>query len=54
MGIENLLLAYPSIVSQICLAAEMQELPGIDQLIELTNIIDMGLIWDIANPWPKK
>lgn len=54
VGREKILLAYPCMITQMCFTVGVQELPGIDELIELTNTTDLGLIRDTINPMAKQ
>lgn len=53
IGIKKSLMAYPSMITQLCLAAGVQEIPRVDMMIKATNITDHGLIRDIANSMAK-
>lgn len=37
-------MAYLSMITQLYLAAGVQVIPGVDEMIEATNIIDLKLI----------
>lgn len=54
LGGKKSLLAYPCMATLICLAMGVQELSGIDEMIEAMNTTNLGLIRDIANPLDKK
>lgn len=54
IGIKKSLMAYPSMISQLCLATGVQEIPRVDKMIKATNITDHGLIRDIENSMAKK
>lgn len=45
---------YLFMITQICLALGVPKLPGINHLVERTNITDLRLIWDIKNPMAKQ
>lgn len=49
-----MLLAYPYLITQLCLVAGVQELSNIDKMIEATNTSDLGLIRDATNPMDIK
>lgn len=49
IGGEKLLLAYPCLITQICLAAGVMEQPSINKMIEATRTIDLVLIRYTAN-----
>lgn len=49
IGGEKLLLAYPCLITQLCLAIGVQELLDINKMIESTNTTDLGLIRDTTN-----
>lgn len=48
---KKLLFSYPYMITQICLAAGVQVLPGIDKMLEAINTTDLGLIKYMANPF---
>lgn len=54
MGGEKLLLAYLCLITQLCLAAGVQELPDINKMIEPSKTLDLGLIRDTTNPLAKQ
>lgn len=41
-------------IMQLCFAVGVQEIHGIKELIEATNIKYLGLIWDFENPMSKQ
>lgn len=43
------LLEYPFMITQMCLAVGVQELPGIDEILEATNTTHLGQIRDATN-----
>lgn len=45
---------YPCIITQIFSAAEVQEIPGLDEMTVTTNITNPGQIRDPANPMTRK
>lgn len=47
---EKVLLAYPCLITQICLAAGVMELSFIDEMIEAIHTTDLSLIRDAGNP----
>lgn len=49
VGGKKALLAYPSMITQICLVVGVLELPGIDEMIEDRRTTYLGLIRDAAN-----
>lgn len=49
----NVVLAFPFILTQICLEDCVFELPNVDHFIKPKNITDLGLICDTANPISK-
>lgn len=51
---EKFLLANPFLITQLCLAVGIQELPSIDELIEATKTINLGLIKDSGNLLDKE
>lgn len=54
MSRENQLLPYSYMFTQLCFSSRVQELPGIDELIDPINTIKMRLIRGIVNQWPDK
>lgn len=46
---KKLLLAYPCMITQLCLAVEVLELPGIDEFLKAMRTTDLGLIRDGTN-----
>lgn len=46
---EKLVLEYPCMITQLCLAIGVKELWGIDEMIKATNTTDLGLIRDAVN-----
>lgn len=44
------LLAYPFMIAQICMAGGVLELPRIKEMIKARQTFDIGLIKDISNP----
>lgn len=54
MGREKLLLAYPCMITRLCFTAGVQELLRINQLVEHTNITNLGLIRNTVNPMAKQ
>lgn len=49
-GGEKLVLPFPCMINQICLATGVQELPVIDQFSQPKNTTNLVLIRDAANP----
>lgn len=54
VGEEKLLLVYLCIITLMCIVVGVQELLGIDELVEATNTMDIGLIRDAANSLARK
>lgn len=48
------MLAYPCIITQLCLAAAVQDLPSINELIEATSITNLELIRDAGYPLARQ
>lgn len=44
VGGDKYILANPCIITQLCLSVRVQELPGIDEMLEDTNTTNLGLI----------
>ncbi|KAF3659672.1 putative membrane-bound transcription factor site-2 protease-like [Capsicum annuum] len=51
---QKLLLAYPYLISKLCLTVGLQELSGIDKLVETNNTRNLGLIKDTGNPLSRQ
>lgn len=50
VAVQNELLAYPYMISQICLAVKVFRIPYIYEMIEAQRTFDIGLIRDAAKP----
>lgn len=48
------LLAYPYLITQLCLAAGVWDLLGIKEIIDATNTSDLGLNRDTTNPMARQ
>lgn len=51
---EKVVLAFPSLLTQIFLEARVTKLPDINKYIEPKTTTDLGLIRDTMNPMTKK
>lgn len=49
-----MLLAYPCMITHICLVTGVQQIPGVDELLEPIHTIDLGLNRDVANPMDRQ
>ncbi|KAF3648907.1 hypothetical protein FXO38_17937 [Capsicum annuum] len=50
IGSQKAFLAYPCMITQICLALGVMELLGIDEMIDTWRTFDISLIQDMENP----
>lgn len=50
---ENSLMAYLCMIIHLCLAIEVQDIPGLEEIVEATKTTDLEMIQDVVNLMAK-